>query len=107
MTVAYIYFLNKISLYFGGHAGLNKGIKEIRPHYSISAKCGERSFVKNGRKERERAFQKNGGMLLEKLVATCNGKPPIPIRNFSEKDLISATSNYDPLLALHDDGCWK
>jgi hypothetical protein len=54
MTVAYIYFLNKISLYFGGHAGLNKGIKEIRPQYSISAECGERSFVKNGRKERER-----------------------------------------------------
>ncbi|XP_059452300.1 serine/threonine-protein kinase ZRK1-like [Corylus avellana] len=59
------------------------------------------------KREKERAFQKNGGILLEKLVATCNGKPPIPIRNFSEKDLISATNNYDPRLALHDDGCWK
>ncbi|XP_059449481.1 serine/threonine-protein kinase ZRK1-like [Corylus avellana] len=54
------------------------------------------------KREQERAFQKNGGMLLEKLVATCNGKPPIPIRNFSENDLISATNNYDPRLVLHN-----
>ncbi|KAL4618646.1 hypothetical protein ACB092_06G025600 [Castanea dentata] len=46
------------------------------------------------RKEREeRAFYENGSLLLEKLIASCNGKP-IPIRTFSAQQLLLATNNY-------------
>ena len=45
------------------------------------------------RKKRERAFLKNGSMLLEKLIVSCNGKP-IPIRTFSAQELRQATDNY-------------
>jgi hypothetical protein len=38
---------------------------------------------------------KNGGLLLEELIAFCNGKSN-PIRNFSAKELRKATNNYDP-----------
>uniref|UniRef100_A0A2N9IT06 Protein kinase domain-containing protein n=1 Tax=Fagus sylvatica TaxID=28930 RepID=A0A2N9IT06_FAGSY len=46
-----------------------------------------------GRKKRERAFLKNGSMLLEKLIVSCNDKP-IPIRTFSAQELRQATDNY-------------
>ena len=45
------------------------------------------------RKKRERAFLKNGSMLLEKLIVSCNAKP-IPIRTFSAQELRQATDNY-------------
>jgi serine/threonine protein kinase len=53
-------------------------------------------------RERKRAFLENGGLVLEKLVASCNGRP-IPIRTFSYKDLILATNNFDHRLILHED----
>ncbi|XP_065622863.1 serine/threonine-protein kinase ZRK1-like isoform X2 [Quercus suber] len=47
------------------------------------------------REERERAFYfyENGSVLLEKLIASCNGKP-IPIRTFSAQQLFQATNNF-------------
>ncbi|XP_050246542.1 serine/threonine-protein kinase ZRK3-like isoform X2 [Quercus robur] len=45
------------------------------------------------RKERESAFVENGSKLLEKLIASCNGRS-IPIRNFSAQQLHLATNNY-------------
>jgi serine/threonine protein kinase len=58
----------------------------------------------HGRKKRERkrAFLENGGLVLEKLVASCNGKP-IPICTFSYKELLLATNNFDPRLILERD----
>ena len=50
-------------------------------------------FFNKTRKEREKAFLENGGKLLEKLIASCNGKP-IPIRTFSAQQLRQATNNY-------------
>ena len=45
------------------------------------------------RKERESAFVENGSKLLEKLIASCNGRS-IPIRTFSAQQLHLATNNY-------------
>jgi serine/threonine protein kinase len=63
------------------------------------------ALVDPGRKKREeererrRAFLENGGLVLEKLVACCNGRP-IPIRTFSYQQLVLATNNFDQRL-LH------
>jgi hypothetical protein len=48
------------------------------------------------KKVKQKSLLDNESKLLEKLIATCNGKPTIPIRNFSEKELRHATHNYDP-----------
>nr|XP_023924819.1 non-functional pseudokinase ZED1-like [Quercus suber] len=53
----------------------------------------DRSFERLKSKEREKAFLENGSKLLEKLIASCNGKP-IPIRTFSAQQLRQATNNY-------------
>jgi hypothetical protein len=53
-------------------------------------------------RERKRAFLRNGGLVLERLVASCNGRP-IPIRTFSYQQLLLATNNFDPRLILHED----
>ncbi|XP_059438201.1 serine/threonine-protein kinase ZRK1-like [Corylus avellana] len=52
------------------------------------------ALVDRGRKkrEKERAFLENGGLVLEKLVSSCNGRP-IPIRTFSYEWVMSATRN--------------
>ncbi|XP_059439985.1 serine/threonine-protein kinase ZRK1-like [Corylus avellana] len=50
-------------------------------------------------KEKERAFLENGSKVLEKLVASCNGRP-IPIRTFSYEELSRATNNFDHRLVL-------
>jgi serine/threonine protein kinase len=66
------------------------------------------ALVDHGRKKREeervrkRAFLENGGLVLEKLVASCNGRP-IPIRTFSYQQLILATNNFDHRLILRED----
>jgi hypothetical protein len=53
-------------------------------------------------RERKRAFLENGGLVLEKLVACCNGRP-IPIRTFSYQQLVLATNNFDQrLIQLKD-----
>jgi serine/threonine protein kinase len=57
-------------------------------------------------RERKRAFLRNGGLVLERLVASCNGRP-IPIRTFSYQQLLLATNNFDPRLILHDDGGYQ
>ena len=51
------------------------------------------------RKEKERAFLENGSMLLEKLIATCNGRCT-PIRNFSTEELMRANNNFDNCQSL-------
>ena len=47
------------------------------------------SFFRISKKdeEREKAFAENGSKLLEKLIASWNGKP-IPIRSFSTQEAI-------------------
>ena len=50
-------------------------------------------------RERKRAFLRNGGLVLETLVASCNGRP-IPIRTFSYQQLLLATNNFDPRLII-------
>lgn len=50
--------------------------------------------LKRKAKEETSSFIKNGGLLLEELIAFCNGKSN-PIRNFSAKELRKATNNYD------------
>ncbi|XP_062174688.1 serine/threonine-protein kinase ZRK1-like [Alnus glutinosa] len=52
-------------------------------------------------RERKRAFLENGGLVLEKLVASCNGRP-IPIRTFSYQQLILATNNFDHRFILYE-----
>ncbi|KAL4618644.1 hypothetical protein ACB092_06G025400 [Castanea dentata] len=41
-------------------------------------------------------------MVLEKLIALCNGKS-IPIRSFSDEELKQATNNYDARLVIVQD----
>ncbi|KAM5548732.1 hypothetical protein ABKV19_000243 [Rosa sericea] len=45
--------------------------------------------------ERGRAFFNNRSILLEDLIASCDGKSN-PIRNYSASELIRATNNFDP-----------
>uniref|UniRef100_A0A2P2K7B4 Protein kinase domain-containing protein n=1 Tax=Rhizophora mucronata TaxID=61149 RepID=A0A2P2K7B4_RHIMU len=52
--------------------------------------------------EKERLFLKNGGLLLEALVASCDGKCN-PIRSFSSEELMKATNNYDPQRVIAED----
>ncbi|XP_043713258.1 non-functional pseudokinase ZED1-like [Telopea speciosissima] len=46
------------------------------------------------RETKERSFLKNGGQILEELIASCDGKCN-PIQTFSEKELNRATNNYN------------
>jgi serine/threonine protein kinase len=73
------------------------------------------TLVDHGRKKREeererkRAFLENGGLVLEKLVASCNGRP-IPIRTFSYQQLVLATNNFDHRFILfesYDEGFYR
>ncbi len=82
-------------------------IKKSR-HIQAVCRVGEEIIrMSKERKERERAFFENGSMLLEKLIAFCNGKS-IPIRNFSNEELKQATNNYDDrLVIVEDELCWK
>ncbi|XVF57461.1 hypothetical protein PTKIN_Ptkin06aG0207400 [Pterospermum kingtungense] len=49
-------------------------------------------------------FTKNGGVLLEELIAFCNGRSN-PIRHFSAKELLRATDDYDRRrIFLENDG---
>jgi len=53
----------------------------------------ERDKKREEEREKKRAFLENGGLVLEKLVACCNGRP-IPIRTFSYQQLVLATHNF-------------
>jgi serine/threonine protein kinase len=68
-----------------------------------AALVGKREEERDRKRERERAFIENGGLVLEKLVASCNGRP-IPIRTFSYQQLLLATNNFDPRLIVFEDG---
>ncbi|BBN68393.1 Protein kinase superfamily protein [Prunus dulcis] len=48
---------------------------------------------KEEKEERKRAFLKNGSMLLEDLIASCDGKSH-PIRCYSAAEIIRAANNY-------------
>ena len=49
--------------------------------------------------ERERSFFKNGGILLEDMIASCNGKC-YPIFHFSADEILRATNNFNPPHAI-------
>ncbi|PQQ22006.1 non-functional pseudokinase ZED1 isoform X1 [Prunus yedoensis var. nudiflora] len=51
--------------------------------------------------ERKRSFLKNGSILLEDLIASCDGKSN-PIRCYSIAELIRATNNFDPSCIIDD-----
>ncbi|KAJ4839073.1 hypothetical protein Tsubulata_037075, partial [Turnera subulata] len=51
----------------------------------------------------EKAFIRNGSILLEKLVAFSNGRC-YPIHNFSAEDIERATNNFDGQLLTKEDG---
>jgi serine/threonine protein kinase len=59
----------------------------------------ERDKKREEEREKKRAFLENGGLVLEKLVACCNGRP-IPIRTFSYQQLVLATHNFHQRLIL-------
>ncbi|WRX22716.1 Serine-threonine/tyrosine-protein kinase [Theobroma cacao] len=54
----------------------------------------------------EKAFIRNGSILLQELVAFCNGKCN-PICGFSAKELKRATNNYDLRRVLHKNRFYK
>ncbi|KAK6243937.1 hypothetical protein QUC31_010346 [Theobroma cacao] len=54
----------------------------------------------------EKAFIRNGSILLQELVAFCNGKCN-PICGFSAKELKRATNNYDLRRVLHQNRFYK
>ncbi|KAJ4720756.1 putative Receptor protein kinase, partial [Melia azedarach] len=62
-----------------------------------------RSLQKQGKRE---CMLKNGKILLEKLIASCNGKHN-PIQNFTAEELEAATNNYDPEKVITNDLLYK
>ncbi|XWS44736.1 hypothetical protein CRYUN_Cryun15aG0073000 [Craigia yunnanensis] len=54
----------------------------------------------------EKAFLRNGRILLQELIAFCNGKCN-PICGFSAKEIKRATNNYDPSQFLHKNRFYK
>ncbi|KAJ9162511.1 hypothetical protein P3X46_022276 [Hevea brasiliensis] len=56
--------------------------------------------------EMETAFMKNGGMLLEKLIASCDGKCN-PLRIYPADELKRATNDYDPQKIITRDSGYK
>ncbi|KAF8391916.1 hypothetical protein HHK36_022256 [Tetracentron sinense] len=58
------------------------------------------------REEEERNFLENGGLLLEELITSFNGRSN-PFRLFSKQELKRATKNYHQDGLLHQDGLHK
>ncbi|KDO57276.1 hypothetical protein CISIN_1g020364mg [Citrus sinensis] len=58
----------------------------------------------NEEKEKNTRFLRNGKILLERLIRSCNGKQN-PIRGYSAEELQAATNNYDQrqVMAYDDD----
>ncbi|KAM5549774.1 serine/threonine-protein kinase ZRK1-like [Rosa sericea] len=52
------------------------------------------------------SFLENGSILLEDLIASCNGKSN-PIRNYSADELMRATNNFDPSGVMQQDSSYK
>ncbi|XP_044471822.1 non-functional pseudokinase ZED1-like [Mangifera indica] len=59
-------------------------------------------FLKASKRRNEEPFLRNGAILLEKLIASCNGKCN-PIRGFSAEEMKTATNNYDPHNIIKED----
>lgn len=53
------------------------------------------------KEERQRSFLDNGSILLEDLIASCDGKSN-PIRCYSADELTRATNNFDPSCIMQD-----
>ncbi|XP_068317781.1 serine/threonine-protein kinase ZRK1-like [Pyrus communis] len=56
--------------------------------------------------ETESSFLKNGSILLEDLIASCEGKSS-PIRTYSADELVKATNNFDPSFIISEDLSFK
>ncbi|XP_043710111.1 serine/threonine-protein kinase ZRK1-like [Telopea speciosissima] len=67
---------------------------------------GSEKEKKESETGKEEFFLKNGALLLEQLVTSCDGKSN-PIRVFSAIDLQIATNNYDLNLIIREDGSYK
>ncbi|XP_031253832.1 non-functional pseudokinase ZED1-like [Pistacia vera] len=52
------------------------------------------SYLKESKRQKKKTFLRNGKILLEKLIASCNGKYN-PILSFTDKKIKMATNNYD------------
>lgn len=59
---------------------------------------------KNQEKVDEKTFLRNGKILLEKLITSCDGKRN-PIRSFSAKELKIATNNYNGHQVIASEHC--
>ncbi|KAF8391968.1 hypothetical protein HHK36_022308 [Tetracentron sinense] len=58
------------------------------------------------RKAKEKHFLENGGLLLEEMIKSFDGRPN-PIRSFSQKELQRATNNYHQDGVLHQGWSYK
>ncbi|KAK0602612.1 hypothetical protein LWI29_035241 [Acer saccharum] len=63
-------------------------------------------FWRKKHQEKEAFVLKNGGILLEQLITTFDGKRN-PIRNFSSEELKLATNNYDTMDVIMDGDNFK
>ncbi|VVB06071.1 unnamed protein product [Arabis nemorensis] len=63
----------------------------------------ERSKAKE---KNQRLFLDNGSILLEELIADCNGNS-VPIRSFSSDHILKATSNFDSSCFVSEDVYYK
>ncbi|KAA8545725.1 hypothetical protein F0562_020824 [Nyssa sinensis] len=64
-------------------------------------------IFKPNAKQLPSSFLKNGSMLLEEFMDSCNGSYNIPIRNFSAKQILRATNNFDQHQLILKDGFFK
>ncbi|XP_068325417.1 serine/threonine-protein kinase ZRK1-like [Pyrus communis] len=58
------------------------------------------------RVERESSVLKNGSMLLEDLIASCDGESN-PIRTYSADELVKATDNFHPSCLISEDAFYQ
>ncbi|BFG42133.1 hypothetical protein CerSpe_284070 [Prunus speciosa] len=60
------------------------------------------------KEERKRSFLKKGSILLEDLIASCDGKSH-PIRGYSATELVRATNNFNPSCMMTEqfDGMYR
>ncbi|KAK0600407.1 hypothetical protein LWI29_014641 [Acer saccharum] len=63
-------------------------------------------FWRKKHQEKEAFVLKNGGILLEQLITTFDGKRN-PIHNFSSEELKLATNNYNTMNFIMDGDCFK
>ncbi|CAL8176960.1 unnamed protein product [Prunus armeniaca] len=69
--------------------------------FSISPRVKRKEEKEEKEERRKRSFLKNGSMLLEDLIASCDGKSH-PIRCYSAAEIIRAANNFDPSCVIDD-----